>query len=101
MKNLTIVMFVLFMGLVGCASNPQLADDRADYIQDTREKLTELENDSSDFKADKATDVRASINDARAELRALETASASEWSVRRDKVNSRLNQVEQKMRRAE
>lgn len=104
MKNLYVLFLLFMMGLVGCSSSPKVANedsDRQQYVQDVRNKLNDWEKKSNDYKGDKSLDVRASINDARAEVRALETASAVDWSMQKDRVQSRLDGIQQKMSRAE
>jgi hypothetical protein len=70
-------------------------DSRSQYIGDVRETLAKWEDRASKLNNDRATDLRASISDARAELRSLQDAPTADWQTYRSRVNSRLDHIQE------
>jgi outer membrane murein-binding lipoprotein Lpp len=85
--------------LVGCSSTPkstdQLAgDSRSQYITDVRDTLKKWDDRAEKMSGDRASDVRAAVSDARAELRSMESAPSDNWDAYRTRINNRLDRIQ-------
>ncbi len=95
-----IISTIALLGLVACSSTPKTAeelrtDSRSQYISDVKDSLSHWEDRAIKIQGDRAADLRASISDARAELRSLQDASKSDWRAYRDQVDSRLDHLQE------
>jgi predicted aminopeptidase len=70
-------------------------DSRSQYIGDVRETLSQWEDRAKKLNGDRAADLRATIKDARAELRSLQGAPNTDWQSYRSRVNSRLDHIQE------
>jgi TolA-binding protein len=93
--------------LAGCASStpkPISADarmDRQKFVEQSQRELNAWEKKAKDLKPARANDLRASIQDTRAELRSLQAASDATWMQHRDRVENNLSHIESRFRSAE
>lgn len=89
---------LLFLG--GCSSSPSRttnveSQDRAGYIKTVDKKLDNLEKEASHMKnQERGRDLMANTRDARAELRNMEGAPASEWNSYQQRVEVRLRHLD-------
>lgn len=102
MKNQLGWALAFLFALVGCSSTHTVADsqkEKAEFVQESREKLNDLETKSNRMSVNQATDAKASINDARAELISLE--SSANWESYKPRVETLIDKAEAKIRHAE
>jgi len=83
--------------LAGCSSTPQRvttveAQERSEYIRTVDRRLDDWEKEAASFSDQQYGRERmASVRDARAEVRGMESASASEWDSYKRRVETRLD----------
>lgn len=103
MKLATMILSVaLLFTTVNCASNKTKGntvattgfEDRDEYAKVSERKLDEWEDIADDMKGDRKQELNASISDARAELRAMKNSTAKEFPDHRNRLESRLNQLQ-------
>jgi len=86
--------------LAGCASTPSTTiaqEDRMSrekFVEVTKDKLEAWEERADDMSPSIAADLRASVQDTRAELRALQAATDANWMLHRDRVENNLAQID-------
>jgi hypothetical protein len=86
--------------LAGCSSAPKSAgqlsmDSRDSYLSDVKESLNKWDGRADKVRGDRAVDLRASIRDTRAEVRALEAAPSDNWQAYRSRINNRMDHIQQ------
>lgn len=87
LRTMIVVWAALFLSAVGCSSKEThiasgvrtTEEDRATYASQVREELRDWDDKAAKFSDEVARDLRANIEDARTELRYMETASATDW----------------------
>jgi hypothetical protein len=84
----------------GCTSTPTRtttleAKDRSEYIKTVDRRLDNWEEDAADLDDEEfGKEMMASVRDARAELRNMESAPSSEFDAYKRRVESRLDYIE-------
>jgi hypothetical protein len=93
--------------LAACASEtprPMSTESRMDrqkFISATEDRLDTWDKKAEDLKGAKQSELRATIQDTRAELRSLEAAGDTSWVQHRNRVESNLAQMNSRFGRAE
>jgi hypothetical protein len=89
------------LALAGCTSTEKRTTtsletlDRTEYIKTVDRRLDDWEKEASNLSnEERGRDMMASVRDARAELRNLESAPSSEFDAYRRRVDSRLDHIE-------
>ncbi len=101
LKNLCVAPALAGLLLIGgCSSRPSRttnieSTDRAGYIKTVDKKLDRWEKEANNMKnRERGRDLMANARDARAELRNMEGAPASEWNSYQQRVDVRLRHLE-------
>jgi len=103
---MAVLMLGLVVGVASCSSTPEtqatgsISNEREEYAGYVEKQLTSYQDDIDDVKGYSRNEIQATINDSRAELRGLKSASDPAWrsyKVRLDKnlvrLRDRFNQA--------
>lgn len=98
MKIFKSMIGLLLLFVSGCASTPERTtiidtNDRDEFAKIVSNRLDAYEKTARDLKGPKQRELRAAVNDTRAELRVLEQQPRSSWQQYRTGVESRLQNL--------
>jgi hypothetical protein len=99
MKWISFFIVPLVMGLVGCSSktvdtSAMTFQDKDKYEEVAENKLEVWEKKAEKSSSDRASALRAAINDTRVELQSLKTATPERWDYHKGRVDGRLSYLE-------